>query len=172
MDKKYKTAAEETHLKGMNRKRTNKHAPAKYQKKYAEIAFDLLSKSDTAKNKSHLCAKFLVSKSTILDWMFKHKEFKEAVERGMSISEARWRDRLSEVAFQPSHNVNNGVIKLLSKNVYGISDDEPVQITINNTNTNSAKIKKTTIQHIEAELIKRGIPVPKIPTTDLSANDE
>jgi len=88
--------------------------------------------------------------------MKKFPEFNEAVVTGMEIGKMKWRDRIASNAFLPSANVNNGLIKLLSSNVYGIKEDiEPVVI-INNNNTAP-----------EAEMKKRGIPIPSVDIEDV-----
>jgi len=140
----------------IDRNRNRQFGTYSYKPEYAEIVYKLLSESNTAKTKSHLCFALQCSKTTLLHWMKKFPEFNEAVVTGMEIGKMKWRDRIASNAFLPSANVNNGLIKLLSSNVYGIKEDiEPVVI-INNNNTAP-----------EAEMKKRGIPIPSVDIEDV-----
>lgn len=127
-----------------------------YKTEYAEMAFKLLSSDDGAKTKSHVCAALYVSKNGLLQWMKKYPEFNEAIITGLEIGSQKWRDKIRKHAFEPTANVNNGLIKLLSSNVYGIKEDSEPTVVIHNTNTSTP----------EDEMKKRGIPVPKIDTED------
>jgi len=131
-----------------------------YKTEYAGIAYDLLAKSDEAKTKSHLCRALQCTRLTLLAWMRRHPEFKEAVEAGLQIGEANWRDRIAKYAFEPTSMVNNGLIKLLSSNVYGIQGDQPVALQVSQINHGDP----------EAELKKRGIPVPVVANEDIKNN--
>lgn len=145
----------------IDRNRRKKYGEYSYQEYYCDIVFELLSDSTSAKTKAHCCKALLCSKTTLLRWMKKYPEFNEAVISGLEIGKARWRDRIAKNAFLPSSNVNNGLIKLLSSNVYGIKENAEPTIIINNTNT--------TIP--EEEMKKRGIPVPKVDLEDVGEED-
>jgi hypothetical protein len=128
-----------------------------YKKEYALKAYQLLSGSMEAKTKAHLCAAFQCSKPTLLNWMKKNPEFKEAVEQGLKVGESKWRSRIAKYAFEPTSLVNNGLIKLLSSNVYGIKEDIEPAVQVNQYNNSDP----------EAELVKRGIPIPIIASEDV-----
>lgn len=128
-----------------------------YKPEYAKIAFDTLANSNTAKNKSHLCAAFQCSKPTLLQWMKKHPEFNAAVTSGLEAGKSKWFSRIAENAFEPTATVNNGLIKLLSANVYGIKDEPAVQVNVeNNVNLDPEKLMK-----------EKGIPIPNIDIEDV-----
>lgn len=134
----------------IDRNRFKKYGEYSYQEYYCDIVYELLSSNDGAKTKAHCCKALLCSKPTLLRWMKKYPEFNEAVVSGMNIGKARWRDKLRKHAFSPTAEVNNGLIKLLSSNVYGIKEDSEPTVVIHNTNNQSP----------EDEMRKRGIPIP------------
>ena len=141
----------------IDRNRNRQFGSYSYKPEYAEIVYKLLSESTTAKTKSHLCYALQCSKMTLLHWMKKFPEFNVAVVSGMEIGKMRWRERIAKHAFKPSSEVNNGLIKLLSSNVYGIKEDADPTVVIHNTNTMTP----------EEEMKKRGIPVPPIDVEDI-----
>ena len=167
-------ASKQPYKKGLNRQRKSKHGKAGYKKEYAQEAFELLSESDTAKNKAHLCAYFVVTRSTINAWIKRHSEFKEAVEKGLNISEAKWRDKLAKYAFKPAGAVNNGLIKMLSGNVYGIRDETNPSIILqqNQEQHTTIKAQGTNLHEIEKAMQRRGIPLPDIGTDDIPSGEE
>jgi len=147
-NKNFMTAIEKKHFDRMG--------SLKYKPEYAELVYKYISESDGCVNKTHVCKFLTVSKLTLLRWMRKYPELKAAVEDGMAIGEARFREKLNEYAFLPASQVNNGIIKLLAANVYGIRDDSTTVVV----NTDSSKVDTT-------ELLKqRGIPIPVIPEVD------
>jgi hypothetical protein len=126
-----------------------------YKLEYAPEAFRILSESDSAANKSTLCRAFNCSRPTLYKWIRDFPEFREAVETGLEIGKSRWLDRLSDQAFKPMGQVNNGLIKLITGHVYGITEEPDVNIIVNNS-VDPEKI-----------LRERGIPIPKIGIGDL-----
>ncbi|RLB92835.1 MAG: hypothetical protein DRH26_05355 [Deltaproteobacteria bacterium] len=143
----------------IDRNRHRKFGAYSYRPEYAEIAFNLLSDSGQAKTKEHVCNALCCSKPTLLNWMKTFPEFKAAVEDGLTIGEMKWRDKIREYAFSPTSEVNNGLIKLLSSNVYGIKEDISPAVIITNQNNLCA----------EEEMERRGIPIPKIGVEDINA---
>ena len=129
-----------------------------YRPEYDLKAYQLLSGSMEAKTKAHLCQAFQCSKPTLLNWMKMNPSFKEAVIAGLKIGEAKWRSRIARHAFEPTASVNNGLIKLLSSNVYGIKEDVEPAVVINNNSES---------KDLDEELKKRGIPIPNIQSEDL-----
>jgi hypothetical protein len=115
-----------------------------------------------AKTKAHCCAYLQCSKPTLLSWMVKFPEFGKAIEAGLKIGEAKWRQRIAQHAFKPTSEVNNGLIKLLSANVYGIKDDSEAPTTVINTTIN---------QNPEEIMRSRGIPIPSIDNEDVVDDD-
>lgn len=148
--------SQESLIGPIDRNRNRKFGSYAYLPEYAEIVYELLSESDTAKTKSHLCNALQCSKDTLLRWMKKFPEFNEAVVSGMEIGKMKWRDRIAKHAFSPTAEVNNGLIKLLSSNVYGIKDDAEPVVVIHNNNTSP-----------EEEMKKRGLPVPSVDIKDV-----
>jgi len=105
--------------------RKKKFGSDKYQPEFAAACFKLLSTSVTAKTKAHCCNFLQCTKPTLNLWMERYPEFGEAIRAGLQIGEAKWRQKIAACAFRPSSEVNNGLIKLLSANVYGIREEDP-----------------------------------------------
>jgi len=139
----------------IDRNRFKKYGEFSYQEHYCEIVFDLLSSDDGAKTKAHCCKALLCSKPTLLGWMKKYPEFKLAIESGLDIGKARWREKIRKHAFSPASEVNNGLIKLLSSNVYGIKEDISPTVVVHTHNSNPEK-----------EMKERGIPFPSVDIED------
>lgn len=153
---------EEQVISPIDRNRNRKYGTYAYKPEYCDIVFKLLSTGTQCKTKSHCCNALQCPKSTLLNWMRVFPEFKRAMESGLEIGAMKWRNKIRTHAFEPSGNVNNGLIKLLSSNVYGIKEDtEPAVIINNNQNNFDA----------EEEMKKRGIPVPSINSYDTKDDD-
>lgn len=141
----------------LDRDRIKKRGVDTYLPEYSDIAFKLLSESTTAKTKSHVCKALQCSRPTLFVWMKNHPEFKTAIDDGLALGSVRFRDRIAKYAFKSSALVNNGLIKLLASNVYGIKEDADPALVINNiVSTNP-----------EEEMKSRGIPIPSIETGDV-----
>jgi len=147
----------------IDRNRHRKFGTYSYKPEYCDIVFELLSRDDQCRTKAHCCAALQCAKETLLRWMANFPEFKRAMDSGLEIGAMKWRDKIREHAYEPSSTVNNGLIKLLSSNVYGIKEDPEVLIINNNTNTNLSA---------EEQLKKRGIPVPKLDVEDLDEQSD
>lgn len=139
------------------RKRYERFGSCGYLPEYADLAYSILADSDTAKTKSHVCLEIQCGRDTLHRWMKKHPEFKQAIDDGLAIGAAKWRDRIARHSFEPQSTVNNGLIKLLSANVYGIKEDPA--IVIHNSNVQGDP---------EEELKARGIPIPEIGVDDVT----
>lgn len=144
---------EEQVISPIDRNRNRKYGTYAYKPEYCDIVFKLLSTGTQCKTKSHCCNALQCPKSTLLNWMRVFPEFKQAMESGLEIGAMKWRNKIRTYAFEPSANVNNGLIKLLSSNVYGIKEDAEPAVVINNTQNSF---------DAEEEMKKRGIPVPSI----------
>ncbi len=142
--------------------RLKKFGDTRYKPIFAKACYDLLSKSRQAKTKAHCCSYLQCSKPTLLLWMKKYPEFGKAIEAGLKIGEAKWRQRIAQHAFKPTSEVNNGLIKLLSANVYGIKDDSDAPAVTINTTVN---------QNPEETMRNRGIPIPEIDNEDVVDDD-
>jgi hypothetical protein len=147
----------ETSLSPIERARITKYGTTHYKPEYAAACFKLLAGSNMAKTKSHCCALLQCSKPTLLKWMKKYPEFGQAINDGLEIGKTKWRNKIAKHAWEPSAQVNNGLIKLLSANVYGIKDESEANIVINNTNS----------QDPETIMKDRGIPIPDIGIEDI-----
>ena len=128
----------------------------KYDPSYCQLAYEVMSKK-AFQSKAHLCVALHCSKDSLLDWMQKYPDFKEAVESGLIAGAQKTRDKIAQHAFKPSATVNNGLIKLLAANVYGIKE-EPTTIINNNIKTGTVT---------DADLKEKGIPVPDLPIEDI-----
>lgn len=153
-----KPAEEQESLIGpIDRNRERKYGTYAYKTEYDKIIFNLLSKSSTAKNKSHCCNALQCARTTFNRWLEKYPTLNEAFETGMEIGKKRWMDKIQKHAFKPTTQVNNGLIKLLSAVVYGIKiDSEPSVVVNNNVNSDPEK-----------EMKDRGIPIPKVDVEDV-----
>lgn len=128
----------------------------KYKPEYCQLAYDILS-SGPLKTKAHLCVAFQCSKPTIVSWVKRYPEFREAVEAGLAAGEKKFRDKTYNHAFEPQAQVNNGLIKLLAANVYGIKEEVTPTVVIDQRQEKSAE-----------EIMKeRGIPIPELPSPDM-----
>lgn len=136
---------------------------AKYNPEtFPAIAFDVMS-CKPMQTKSHLCRALQCSKRSLYDWIKKYQDFADAIETGLTYGESLFRNKLADHAFKPQASVNNGLIKLLAKNVYNISEDLPT-VVINNSNISTDPTD---------ELRKRGIPLPTSNINDVpELNDQ
>jgi len=148
---------EEQIVSPIDRNRNRQYGTYSYKPEYCDIVFKLLSSGSKCKTKSHCCYALHCTKNTLINWMKKFPEFKQAIESGLEIGAVKWRNKIRKHAFEPAAGVNNGLIKLLSSNVYGIKEDAEPAVVINNNQNNFDP---------EAELKKRGIPLPNINFSD------
>jgi hypothetical protein len=123
---------------------------------YPKIAYQVLS-SNYLKCLTDVAVALDCSTEALIQWRKKFPDFNKMVKKGLAVGEAKFREKLRKHSFKPQGNVNNGLIKMLARNVYGISEEEP-RIIINNTIE----------QNPEKALKERGIPVPDIPIEDLN----
>lgn len=63
--------------------------PSKYKAKYCKVAYDLLSKGYS---KEAVAGQIGISKQCFYEWVQKHKDFGDAVQRGESASQFYWED--------------------------------------------------------------------------------
>jgi len=158
----YITSEDQEPLGFMAAKRKAKFGDSHYHPEYDEMVYNLLANSDEARTKSHICSLLQVSKPTLLAWMKENPSFNSAVVEGLRKGEQVWRKKIAEHAWKPSKDVNNGLIKLLSANVYGIRDDSEANVVINqNVNVEPEKLME-----------QRGIPIPEIGVDDIPDEDE
>lgn len=141
------------------RARFKKFGTTEYQPHYADLVHKLLSGSSTAKNKSHCCAALQCSKPTLLKWMKDFPEFGKAITAGLELGKAKWYNKIQRHAFKPTGEVNNGLIKLLSSNIYGIKDEIPPAVILNQ-NIESSDPEKL--------MKEKGLPIPKIDNEDIN----
>lgn len=128
-----------------------------YSDTYPSIIYGLM-KNDWGVSKSHLAKALGCCVLTINRWLAENPDFKEAFEKGKAVGESKYRDKVKSHAFTPSKEVNNGLIKLLGKNMYDIGEDpEPAVIVTNIVDAATA----------EAQLQARGIPVPAVGVEDM-----
>lgn len=98
-----------------------------YSDKFPSIAYSILSASPFT-TKTHLCIAFRCSLSTIDKWVSDYPKLEKAVEQGLLEGEVLARDLLVEAAFEPSAKINTNLIKILSTNVYDISETHDVNL--------------------------------------------
>lgn len=146
----------------IDRNRKRQYGTYSYKPEYCDIVFKLLSSGSQCKTKSHCCHALHCTKNTLIQWINKFPDFRQAIESGLEIGAVKWRNKIRKHAFEPTGNVNNGLIKLLSSNVYGIKEDAEPTVVINNTQNNFDP---------EIEMKKRGIPVPSINALDIEGGD-
>jgi hypothetical protein len=116
--------------------------PDKYKKEYDEIAFKVMTEDDASL--ARVCATLQCSRPTLLQWIKRHPSFRVAIENGRQIGEDAFRKKIREHAFDPTANVNNGLIKMLAKNVHDIDADEASIIIHNHQSQNVLAADKET----------------------------
>lgn len=117
-------------IKKIDRNKGRQWGTYTYKPEYPEIIFNLLSKSRNAKTICHCCQALQCSRSTFYHWLKKFPEFQAAFDLGMEFSEKNWRDQIAKHAFLPASEVNNGLIKMLSANVFGIKDESYSNVSV------------------------------------------
>ena len=122
---------------------------------YPQLAYEVLSKKHL-QSLTHLANALDCTTEAIVQWRKKYPDFNEQVLKGLASGEEKFREKLKEHTFKPQTNVNNGLIKLLAGNVYGIREESPTVVINNNANVNTSKALK-----------ERGIPEPKIGLEDI-----
>lgn len=132
-----------------------------YEENYCELAYEILSSTACA-TKADLCVAFHCSKPTIVRWIRTYPKFREAVECGLAAGEKIFRRKIADHTFQPTGKVNNGLIKMMAANVYGIQEDISPLLVVNTNPT-----KNTTA---EEEMIERGIPMPSFTVPDMDSD--
>jgi len=126
----------------------------KYKPEYCDLAFKILCSA--GKTNTHVANALNCTILTIYNWRKKYPAFDEAIKLGKARGEVLWREKIFDFAFKPSGLVNNGLIKLLSANVYGIKDEPEINLVINNNSVDPETLLK-----------ERGIPLPNIPINDI-----
>jgi len=101
----------------------------KYRTEMDQIAYDAVAQEDGTL--THACYALGIAKSTLLKWMGRYPSFFEAISRGKEVGEYLFRQKVKEVAFQPTSGVNNTLIKMIARNVHGIDIESEVSININ-----------------------------------------
>ncbi len=96
--------------------------PDQYKSEYDQIAYDVMSKEDATL--THVLVALHCSKPTLHNWIKRHPTLRSALIAGQAIGEVAFRDKLKTYAFQPTGQVNNGLIKMIAKNVHNIDADE------------------------------------------------
>lgn len=147
----------------IDRNRHKKFGTYSYKPEYCDIVFKLLSTGSQCKTKSHCCNALHCTRPTLTRWINEFPEFKQSMESGLELGAVNWRNKIRKHAFEPTANVNNGLIKLLSSNVYGIKEEVEPAVVINNNNQNNFDP--------EEEMKKRGIPIPSINSFDTKDDD-
>jgi len=106
--------------------------PDTYEKKFDEVAYDIMSQPDATM--ARLAVALRRNKTTIRRWIRRHKSFRDAVEYGRLQSEDKFLTILYNHAFQPSAEVNLGLIKILLSKIHGIKPDDMPSVFIQNNN--------------------------------------
>lgn len=87
-----------------------------------------------------------VLKGVLREWCKRHPSLRKAIIAGRQVGEEGFRKNLEKHAYNPSKDVNNGLIKLLAANVHGIEEAPAFQIVtgpttnVVNTDDESAKM--------------------------------
>ncbi len=156
------SSKEQEPLSPLEKERLKTRGSLNYHPDMPGIAYNCLAKSSNAKTKSHVCVLLQCSKPTLTRWEKKFPEFRKAIADGLEAGSIKWRNKIAKHAWKPGAKVNNGLIKLLSNNVYGIKEEvDPTIIFNNNTEVDPEKLMKN-----------RGIPIPKTDIEDLDETEE
>jgi hypothetical protein len=137
------------------------HQPGKttYKPSYDKIVLNLLASE--GKTKAHCCNALRCSPVTLDKWIRDNPSFRAAIETGLEIGKMMFMKKIQDHAFEPSKQVNNGLIKLLASNIYGIREDPQVIINNENSQTNNDNVDP------EQKLKDRGIPIPEVEIDDV-----
>lgn len=103
--------------------------PDSYEKAYDMIAYNSFSEPGGTVTKC--CVNLKITKQTFDRWVKRHPSFKIAVATGGLIGEDAFRDKIVNAAFEPGKDVNNRLIEMIGRNVYGIKVDSTPQVIIN-----------------------------------------
>lgn len=103
--------------------------PDKYHPDMDQLAFAILSGDDG--NMTKVCVALNCTKATLMSWIRRHPTLRAAIDSGRMHGEVKFRKKVMEAAFKPSSEVNNSLIKMMAKNLYGIDDAEAANININ-----------------------------------------
>lgn len=157
-----KVTAKEQPLLVPEKNRCAGWADSSYEDTYPKVIYDLLC-TEWGISKCHIARALGCCKDTVDRWLADFPDFAEAYKKGKSVGESLYRDKVKMNAFSPSKEVNNGLIKMLGKNLYDIGDDVEPVVIIHNT---------VTAETAEAQLESRGIPVPEVGIDDMEEIDE
>lgn len=103
--------------------------PDQYKEEYAEIAHFMMQDEDATLTR--VCVALKVTKPTLLKWMKRHPDFRNAIETGRMIGEEAFRNKIKTIMYEPTSNVNNGLIKMMASNIHGINDTPAIVINNN-----------------------------------------
>lgn len=103
--------------------------PDKYKEEYDSIAHHMMQDEDSTLTR--VCVALKVSKPTLLKWMKRHPSFRDAIETGRLIGEEAFRAKIKQHMYEPTSNVNNGLIKMMASNIHNINDTPAIVINNN-----------------------------------------
>jgi len=101
-----------------------------YKPEFCNTAIAILS--DPGNSIAHLGVALGYSRVTIKNWMKRYPDFREAIIQGLEIGKAQFLTKMNRAAWEPSKDVNNNLINILARNLYGIDADSGPAVIINN----------------------------------------
>ena len=141
--------------------------PDQYKPEYDQIAYDVMCQEDATL--THVLVQLHCSKPTLHRWIKRHPTLRNAIIAGQAIGEVKFRDKLKEYAFQPTSIVNNGLIKMLAKNVHNIDADETTVLIERKEKKEEESVQESS--KLYAEAIGRS-DVIEIEYTEVACEDE
>ena len=94
--------------------------PTDYKPEYCVTVIDLMKEGAS---KAEVCLELNCSFQTFLTWQEKHKDFLEAVKRGLHLSKGKWEQMGRKAAFGNVENFNATAWIFNMKNRFGKADD-------------------------------------------------
>jgi len=95
-------------------------APTKYDKKHCKTVLDLMKEGAS---KAEVCLELDICFQTFLNWQGDHKEFLEAVKRGLHLSKGKWEQMGRRAAFGQVEGFNATAWIFNMKNRFSKADD-------------------------------------------------
>jgi transposase len=98
--------------------------PTKYNKKICDTLPDLFRDGQSV---AEVCVELGIAKDTFYNWQKAHKEFSDAIKKGLELSEAWW-ERLGRRAANGKQQINPTVWIFNMKNRFGWRDQQSIDL--------------------------------------------
>ncbi len=95
--------------------------PTTYKPSYPEVAEKFLS---TGAGIVELAARFSTTRETLGQWRRRHRQFDEAISRGLHKAEAEWYRRVEDEYIPAGNAINSRLVELVTRNKFGWNKQE------------------------------------------------